>query len=378
MEISIIGGGITGLSTALGLYKMGYSPQVYESSPALNEVGAGILMQPNAIKVLDWLGIGKEVRNKGVSLENATITNAQLIPFRETSAELTSHENGQQIVAIHRARLQETLLSALPEGCVHLGEGYRSHSLSGEQIEVELAKRSVKTDILLGADGIHSQVRGQVFPSSSIRYSGQTCWRGISDAKLPESLMNSMKEAWGYGVRLGFTRISDHEVYWFAVAKAEQGGKDVKDTVKSELLDRFTSFHPVVRDIVEKTPVSRILRNDITDLKRLESWSQGRVCLLGDAAHATTPNMGQGAGQGIEDAYYFSHVFAASDSPVDAFQEFESIRRKKVDYVVNNSWRFGKLAHNNVGRWFMRTMMKMTPERMMVKQMGELFSVKEY
>lgn len=375
MEISIIGGGITGLTTALALRKMGLEATVYERTPVLNEVGAGILMQPNAMHVLRWLGIADKVKESGYALDRMDISNAQLVPFRNASPGLIRGEQGEKVVAIHRARLQSILYESLPTGVVQLGVPYQSHRAVNGGLEVDHGERKSTATIILGADGINSKVRASLFPEATKRFSGQTCWRGIATMAIPAKIDRRGFEAWGGGYRFGFTPISEREIYWFAVAQAEENEGGTPFTSHAPLLDMFGSFHSLVSEIISSTPVEKIIWDDLHDLGRLGSWSQGNVCLLGDAAHATTPNMGQGAGQGIEDGYCISQALAQNPDPQQAFKEFEAGRRKKVDYVVNNSWRFGKMAHSASGRWIMKTLMRIMPERAVKKQMEKLFQV---
>ena len=375
LKISIIGGGITGLATALALRKLGIESQVFERSPVLNEVGAGIWLQPNAMKVLDWIGIGDQMREAGYLLERAEITDQHLKPYRKTKSSMVTDEKGNKITSIHRAKLQKILFEALPKGVVHLGQEYQSHSVSPEGIEINFRQGTHQTDLLLAADGIHSKVRKQLFPNSSIRYSGQTCWRGISEMKMPKEFAGVGRESWGAGMRIGTAPISDSEIYWFAVADAPEQEPRNADLGEDKRFVEFINFHELVLSILAHTPHEKIIRNDIYDLNRLDTFYKGKVCLLGDAGHATTPNMGQGAGQGIEDAYYFANIFARDPNPATAFPAFESQRREKVDYVVNTSWRFGQLSHKGWGRFVLRSMMKLTPEKVMLKQMQKLFHI---
>lgn len=377
MNISIIGGGISGLTTAIALHKLGLKCKVYEQAPQLNEVGAGIWMQPNALKVLDWLEIGDLIRNNGVSLDKVEITDRYLKPFKETKSGIVLAGKGNQVVSIHRGRLQKILFDALPADSVHLGAKYQSHSMANEKVLIQFDGSSVETDLLLGADGIHSKVRNQTFSNSALRFSGQTCWRGIADALLPESLQRLGREAWGNNLRFGFSQIAPGKVYWFAVANSKPNQKDHQDDLKDTLAAMFKDFHPIVSEIIANTEVSKIHRSDISDLKRLKKWHTEAVCLIGDAAHATTPNMGQGGGQGIEDAYYLSHFLSRNQDASKAFERFEQSRRKKVDYVVNNSWRFGKMAHHYLGQKVLKTIMKLTPDQVMKKQMNKLYSIQE-
>lgn len=377
MKITIVGGGIAGLSTAIALNKLGFQSEVYEKATAINEVGAGIWMQPNALKVLDWLGLGESVRESGALLEQVDITNSQLVPFKKTSKEIVQDEKGNQIVAIHRATLQKLLLEALPKGTVKLGYEFSSYENCTNQVKVAIGNKEILTDLLIGADGIHSKVRDKTFPNTAIRFSGQTCWRGISDTRLPKAYQNSGIESWGNKIRFGFSQISENQVYWFAVANATQNGVDNTATIKSELGQLYHGFHPLVLEIIDKTQAGKIIRSDISDLKRLDAWHKNKVILVGDAAHATTPNMGQGAGQGIEDAFYFANILAKNNQVAPTLDLFESSRRAKVDYVVNNSWRFGKMAHSRFGQLLMKAMMKLTPEKVMKQQMHKLYAIQE-
>jgi 2-polyprenyl-6-methoxyphenol hydroxylase-like FAD-dependent oxidoreductase len=378
MKITIIGGGIAGLSTALALNKLGFQCEVYERAKELNEVGAGIWMQPNALKVLDWLGLGDSVRERGSLLDQVDITNAQLVPFKKTAKEVVQDEKGNKIVAIHRAILQKLLFEALPKGAVHLGGEFDSYEYRENQVMVSVGNKEILTDLLIGADGINSKVRDKTFPNTSKRFSGQTCWRGISDISLPKEYQNSGIESWGKKIRFGLSQISENQVYWFAVANAPQNGIDNTDTIKSELEQLYNGFHPLVLEIIANTKPEKIIRSDISDLKRLDTWHKNKVVLVGDAAHATTPNMGQGAGQGIEDAFYFANILAKNNQIEPSLVLFESSRREKVDYVVNNSWRFGKMAHSSLGQMIMKAMMKLTPEKVMKQQMNKLYSIQEW
>ncbi len=140
----------------------------------------------------------------------------------------------------------------------------------------------------------------------------------------------------------------------------------------------YGGFASTIKEIIAATPEEKIIRNDIIDLKRLPSWHQGRVCLIGDAAHATTPNMGQGGGQGVEDAYYLSNILARSAHYEEAFKRFEKDRRKKVDFVVNTSWRIGQLAHWPLGQQLFKLMMRWTPEAAMRRSLEKMYDLKVF
>lgn len=377
MNITIIGGGIAGLSTALALNKLGFHCELYERARQLNEVGAGIWMQPNALKVLDWLGLGIIVRQNGMLLDQVYITNSQLVPFKKTALEVVQDEKGNKIVAIHRAVLQKIMYEALPKDTVKLGYEFNSLDYNENQIKISVGDKEIVTDLLIGADGINSKVRGCIFVNTPKRFSGQTCWRGISEIRIPKEFQNTGIESWGKKIRFGFSQITENQVYWFAVINTKQNETDNTETIKSELQQFFKSFHPLVLEIIDQTKSEKIIRSDISDLKRLDRWHKDKVVLVGDAAHATTPNMGQGAGQGIEDAYYLANILAKKILIDQTLDLFESTRREKVDYVVNNSWRFGQMAHSGFGQLIMKAIIKLTPDKVMKQQMNKLYSLQE-
>lgn len=375
--ISVIGAGITGLTTALALHRRGLRCRVYEKAAELQPAGAGIMMQPNAMVVLDWLGIGDRVRQAGIALERAEILGADLRPLRPSSAQYITDTKNNKIIAIHRARLQEVLVTALPPDTLHCGAAYLGHRVEDSRVVVELDGGSLKTDLLLGADGIHSGVRSHLFPDTSLRDSGQACWRGVTRFPLPAQYVGTGNEAWGRGIRFGFASISADEVYWFAVTRARDCDVPPESVTREALAGRYRNFGPLVAELIQGTGEAQIIYTPITDLRRLATWHQGPVCLLGDAAHATTPNMGQGGAQGVEDAYYVSHYLAQSRNSREAFARFEAARRKKVDHIVNSSWRMGQLIHHAVGQSVLRLALKCTPEKTMARAMQQIYDVPE-
>ncbi len=374
MKIAIIGGGITGLTTALALHKLGIASKVYEQAETLSEIGAGIWLQPNAVKILNWLGIKDKILEKGIQLQRVNIVYPDLRPIKKLKNELLQDEYGNQTIAIHRGRLQQVLFDEFSRyGQIELGKKYNSQSTENNKIRINFSAQQIEADIVLGADGIHSQVRQHLFPNSEIRKTNQMCWRGISKFKLPESLMQAGRESWGHKRRFGFSNISHDEVYWYAVQTMNEHSPEA-DTKYIQSL--FRDFSPVVNEIIEHA--GYIHTAQLSDLKRLRTWHKGNTCLLGDAAHATTPNMGQGACQGIEDAYYISNLLAQNNLSQESFKIFEQKRRAKVDDIVNNSWRFGQAAHSPIMQPIIKLMMKATPEKTLTSQMNKVYQVEEF
>ena len=274
-----------------------------------------------------------------------------------------------------RSRLRDVLMRNCP---AKVQAGKRLIGVSQDQKGVYALFEDGTTaegDILIGADGIHSSVRKQLFPQSRLRYSGQTCWRGVANLSLTSELGKCCIEAWGKKYRFGLSVISETEVYWFAVAKAPLGETEAAGARKIMMQRMFADFAQPIPDLIAATPDDRIIRNDISDLSPLPSWHQGRICLVGDAAHATTPNMGQGGGQAVEDAWFLSRQLSQIQDPSTAFSRFEAQRIAKVKQVVTNSWRIGKMAHIPFGQGLRNGLMRATPPKRIEKMLMELYSL---
>lgn len=204
-------------------------------------------------------------------------------------------------------------------------------------------------------------VRRQLLGETPLRYAGYTSWRGVAPVA-GLSPAHEVVELWGRGLRFGIVPIAEQETYWFAVANAAAGGTDSDS--RATVLERFASFGEPARALVEASPGARILRTDIYDRKPVSSWSKGRVCLLGDAAHPTTPNLGQGGCMAIEDAVVLAHCLAKGAQHADAFHEYERKRVAHTTKIVNASWQFGRLAQleGRVVTWLRDLALRATPD----------------
>jgi len=379
MKYTIIGAGIGGLTTALAFEQNGIEYQVFERAPIFSKVGAGIWLAPNALQVFDTLRILDDIKQKGNSINSITIAKSDLSTISNTIQSKFEDTFGCGTVAIHRAELLEILAKAIPKEKITLGKAFKSFEQSDtEGLIINFDDDSTtSTDFLIGADGINSKVRTQLFPKSKTRYSGQTCWRGVSGFVLDGENGSRAAELWGNQIRFGFSKISNDKVYWFAVALDNPNQKDEAHLVKEKLLNMYCAFHPLVIDIIEATPGNKILRNDICDLKPMKDWYKGNVCLIGDAAHAATPNLGQGGAQAIEDAYYLTHLIKRKPDQ-NNFSKFQQKRKAKVNEIVKQSWATGKIAHLKYGKWFRNQMMKNIPVKLMERKMMELYKVEKY
>ena len=343
MKATIIGGGITGLTVAAFLTKYGLDFELFEATDTFKPVGTGIIMSPNALFVFNQLGLDEKITSAGFPLPRFDITDARGNLIQKNSTEYELHGRTYHAHGIHRSVLHEILLSAIPARQLQLGHRLSHLELSTRQITFTTGN-SVGFDYLLGCDGIHSPTRQAIFPATTLRYSGQTCWRGIAEVDLAATGAGNPAEMWGQGIRFGFVPLAEKKVYWYATAVAPAGGHDrsLRET-RDYLCSLFTSFAPFVKKLIE--PSQFIVRHDLSDIKPLQRWSVADILLLGDAAHAMTPNLGQGAAQGIEDAWVISNFLRSLRLPHLAFAAYTEARFRKVKRVSNLSWQIGQLTN---------------------------------
>lgn len=376
MKIDIIGAGIGGLTTAIALKQKGFEVRVFEQAKAFRPIGAGIILAINAMQVFEKLGLKDEITKHGVPLTRMKITKADLNPLLDVEFGAFEKKFGSTNTAIHRGVLQQILAAQLDDSEVNYGHQLQSIKKFGASYELNFGQnRRIESSLVLGADGLNSTVRNSLFQENTVRQAKQVCWRGVTEFILPLQLQTELNEAWGKGDRFGFVPIGSGKVYWYALKSYET---DVNEFGVEDLAAFFAGYHPVIREIILATEKEQIHTAEIADLKPIKTWHQDQVCLIGDAAHATTPNMGQGACQAIEDAHILAACLAKY-SPSEAFEKFQQIRMPKAHSVVNASWSFGKMAHwsNPIGRAFRNTMLKMAPASMNRKQSEQIFQLEK-
>lgn len=374
----IIGAGIGGLSTAIAMQMRHINVTVFEAATSLNPIGAGILVPPNAMTILDRYNLAQQVRDGGNPIESLVVLDSEGKSVSKTPAHYSKNGSIYQTVAIHRGTLQNILLSALMpdtlvtnKQCLEVNAGITST----EAIFRDGTK--VCGEFLVGADGIHSKVRESIFPDSPLRYSGQTCWRGVANLTLHKKWLMQLTEAWGTGLRFGFVPIADAQVYWYATQREDAGGVDDPAIIKQQLLDLYGEFLDPVGEIILQTDSSSIIRDDINDLAPLTSWFSNSVVLIGDAAHASTPNLGQGGAQAIEDSWVLADKIATCEILQDAFKRFQASRFSKVQKIVNVSWQIGKATNlsNKMACEIRNALFRCVPSFMAKQQSRSIYNV---
>jgi 2-polyprenyl-6-methoxyphenol hydroxylase-like FAD-dependent oxidoreductase len=376
MKVTIIGAGIGGLTLAIALQKKGIEVEIFEAASAFGKVGAGIVLAINAMQIYRRLGLDKELQTKGNCLEKMAITNANLKIMAGNELAYFEAKYNLSNVAIHRATLHEVLLAELSNVPLHLNKKLKKLEERTDGVQLEFLDGSThKANLVIGADGIHSGVRQSIFPQAKERFSKQLCWRGVVPFKLEKGMNHTMREAWGAGCRFGIVPIENNLVYWFACASYQTNAQ--KGFKEANLSHLFSNFDPIVTQLIEATPSDKIIEAELSDLESLKTWHKGKVCLMGDAAHATTPNMGQGANQAIESAWVLADCLAKGSNPKTAFENYQKIRQAKANQIVKMSWQIGKMAHlkNPILTAFRNGMVRMTPDSIGQKQLGKVFDL---
>ena len=344
-DVAIVGGGICGLTTALALERRGFVPTVYEAASEYRPVGAGILLQTNALLVFDRLGIADRIRDAGVPLDDTQIRSTSgrvLQRFDVSGVERT--EFGYGYVAIHRADLQRILLDELA-GTVETGMSCEAVTET-EPPTVRFADGThIRPDVLVGADGIGSVVRDAVVSNVRPRAADGVVYRAVVETELPEAYRSRGFEVWGNGTYTGGAPIDADRFYWFATAPTPPAGapNDSRETA-AMLRDRFADFPAPVPAIVEALEADDVIVSALEDVPPLERWSRGAVVLAGDAAHGMLPFAGQGAAQAIEDALALADAIAEREDAASAWDAYEARRKPRADRIRTESRRLGTLG----------------------------------
>ncbi len=341
-NIGIIGGGIGGVAAAVALHRAGIRATVYERANELREAGAGIMLWPNATRVLKELGLLETVA--------ALSGPAQHFLVRARTGKILmdiglDHFDTPSLCT-RRSDLLDALISILPAGGVRLGHdfGYFERRESGVGIHFSNGF-SMEHDFLIGADGIRSRVRSQLLGIGEPVFRGYTIWRGL--ARLTGAVSKgSNSETWGRGKRFGILGTGGDRFTWYATANTGPGHVDSHEGRQRELLQMFAGWHEPVESLIAGTEEGSILKNGAYDLRPLKRWGQGRVTLLGDAAHPCTPNLGLGGCMALEDALVLAKSFCREAAPDSALRRYESLRRRRTRHVQQRS-----LLMGSIGQW---------------------------
>ena len=344
-KIAIIGGGIGGLTAAVALARKGLAAEVYERAPVLEEVGAGVGLWPNALTALAPVGLAGKVAQLAVKLAGQGIKRPDGAWLLYIPGEVMAQRWGAGVALVHRAELQQLLASELGPSVIHLGARCTGFEDSGHAVTAHFADgRKVQADVLVGADGVHSAVRAQLFGPAALRYRGYTAVRSITPAgSVP--LPRDGIETWGQGARFGLGPTSGKRIIWYATWNTAAGGGDDGGTA-ARLRELFGAWHDPIPAILDTSPQAALIRSDIYDRWPARTWARGRVALVGDAIHPMTPDLAQGACQAIVDATTIAACLAASRDPRAALRTYQKARWRNAAITTLMARQMGSM-----GQW---------------------------
>lgn len=366
MRVAVIGAGIGGLTAAAGLGADGHEVVVYERRDEPGAVGAGLTLFGNAFGALDAIGLGDTVRQVS-SDAIARMRAGQRTPSGDWLVSMPS-AMVPTLRSLHRGQLHRALAEALPAGSLRLGQ---SATAAGDGQPVVIVDRAEERfDLVIAADGLRSDARALLGLDRGVRYAGYTAWRGVTGSDV--DVGGEAGETWGRGCIFGIVPLPDERVYWFATestAAGQHADDEPGQNEHSAVRERFGHWHPPILACIDATPSGAVLRHDIYDLARLPaSFVKGRTVLLGDAAHAMTPNLGQGAGQAIEDAATLTLLLRGGDLDA-ALSTYDALRRKRTRAIWRQSRQMGKVAQAShpVGSGIRDALLRATPPAFTVR-----------
>jgi 2-polyprenyl-6-methoxyphenol hydroxylase-like FAD-dependent oxidoreductase len=340
----VIGGGIGGLAAAVALRQAGWPTQVFEQAPALEAAGAGITLFANAIKALRRLGLAEAVAAAGELELAPEIRRPDGTVLAAAPGAALEQRLGAPNIALHRADLQRILLEAQAAPPV-LGAELTGVAQEAGGVTASFADGSAaRSAVLIAADGANSTARRRLFPGWEAEPAGYAAWRGVVTLPAGER-PRAATETWGRGVRFGAVPIGGGRTYWFATANG--AGPPAEGEAAAGLLrGAFGAWHAPIPALLAATDPAAIIATPIVDLPPRPHWAAGRAALLGDAAHAMTPNLGQGAGQALEDAVVLGACLgaAAPAEPGAALAAYAHRRHARAAWIAARSRRMGRLG----------------------------------
>ncbi|MBH8572963.1 FAD-dependent monooxygenase [Nostocaceae cyanobacterium CENA369] len=335
-KVAIIGGGLGGLAVAIALHKQGINAQVYEKARFLRSVGAGLSIVPNGLNSLEAIapGISELLKNAG--------SQTQMLTLKKSTGEMIAQKSvalmekyGQPMLQIRWSRLQEILAAALPPETIHLDYRCIGFEQNDKGVEVYFDGRDpVQADLLIGADGLNSAVRQMLIGDGDPRYAGRMSWRAVlkySHELLPPNEVMSMTAP--DGKIFGFFDLGNGYMFWSAASLWQDESIINTGDAKSRVQEKFLNWAEPVPAILEVTDTKDIVERPICDRPPLENWSQGRVTLLGDAAHPMVPLLGQGANTAFEDAWELSQHLCHAPSIETALANYENSRKPRTQII---------------------------------------------
>lgn len=345
-KIAIIGAGIAGLSAAIMLENKDYAVQVYEASETIRGIGAGMGLASNAIKAFEYLGLKQEVTQVSKVLTDFAICDTDGKPLFSIDTNRIKQRFQAENYAAHRADLHRVLSSQISSDKIKVRKRLTAITVNTDGVSLLFNDNSTEAaDYVIGADGVNSRVRQLFFPKAKPRYAGYWCWRGV--VNLTDSVTDSSCAFWGKAGRFGITPLPGNRLYWFACVSGELTNSKLSSYGIKELQERFKAYPAVVRELLAASYDRNLISTPVMDIDPIKSFHiKRRVLLIGDAAHAATPNMGQGACMAVEDVAVLQDELKTHDF-ITASENYEKRRLSRTQYIITNSRKAGKIAQLN-------------------------------
>ncbi|MEQ6960961.1 FAD-dependent monooxygenase [Staphylococcus arlettae] len=373
MKIAIVGAGIGGLTAAALLIEQGHDVSVFEKEDTVSELGAGIGIGGNVIEKLNGHDLAKGLKNIGQVIDVMEVRDEK--DKRLSKLKLKKHTVN---LTMSRQSLLDVIKSYVPNSAI-----FTNHNVTGIEngdlkVTLQFSEQTSQSfDLCIGADGIHSNIRQSLVPNSKPIYQGYTVFRGlVEDIDLKDN--HIAKEFWSTKGRVGIVPLINNQAYWFISISAKVHDAKIHAFAKPHLQARFNHFPNEVRQILDKQSETDVLLHDMYDLNPLKSFVYQRVVLLGDAAHAMTPNMGQGAGQAMEDAIVLANCLQSYDFDL-ALERYDKLRVKHTKKIIKRSRKIGKTAQrtNKFVVKVRNKLAKILPDRLLSNQTKFIYKSKE-
>jgi FAD-dependent urate hydroxylase len=347
LKVIIIGAGIGGLTAGIALSKAGYEVEIYDRVGSLRPVGAGISLWSNGVKILNRLGLGAEIAAIGGEM-NA-------MEYRSKTGELLNqidlmpliHQVGQRPYPVARRDLQAMLLQAFP------GQVYLNHQCTDFE-EYETGATAIfenghrtSGDLIIAADGIRSQFRKHILDEPvEPKYAGYINWNGLIPADEQLTPKNTWSIYVGEHKRASLMPVGDSRCYFFLDVPLPPDNCATPDRYQAELKAHFQDWDEPVQQPIDRLNPNETARIAIHDMGPIDRYVRGRVALLGDAAHGTCPDLGQGGCQALEDAWVLSNYLISTNISVpDALKRYESERKERANAVVSRARQRAEQIH---------------------------------
>lgn len=338
MEITIIGAGMAGLTTGIALKKFGHQVTIYEQAEQILPVGAAISLWSNGVKCLNYLGLTEQVEKLGGKMDNLAyidgltgdvMTQFSLYPLIE--------EVGQRPYPLSRAELQNMLMDEFGREDIHLAKKMISFVEEGERVKIQFADGSeIESDLLVGADGTHSITRAYVLGEQvERRYAGYVNWNGLVDVSDDYAAADQWTTFVGEGKRVSLMPVANNRFYFFFDVPLAVGLENDRSQYKALFKQYFKGWCEPVQKLIDAVDVQKTNRVEIHDIEPFANFYKGRVVIVGDAAHSTTPDIGQGGCQAMEDAIYLARSLQINTLGLqDSLRRYQNKRNERANELV--------------------------------------------